>query len=361
MYYFQRLIGQEPSHLALEVALLARPNYTILAEEVKANNTKLADIIRSIADMVEERASLGKNYGSVVIPEGLLEYIPEIGMLISELDSLSASEVQLSKDPHVAVKQVREHLTMWSTSVLDSMPAYMQHQILLSRNDSGEVALSQAETERLIAYYVEKELDLRKKRGTYKGTWACVCSFIGYQARGATPSNFDITYAYNLGHIVTALVGNEMSGYMATINNLKEDVSRWNASAVPITALLSSDPASSIAHERKLHVPSANVDLSSPSFKAYQKIRRQCAVSDLYENPGPIQFAGPTSESRPITLKLESFDYLREIRELYTALQRITEACRPGCSSTVLQIATRSLHALTDSVDLIQNTEIGKK
>jgi hypothetical protein len=259
--------------------------------------------------------------------------------------------------PAEAVAAVREHLTMWSKSVLDSMPAYMQRQILLSRNTSGDVALSQAETERLIAYYVENELELRKKKGTYKGSWACVCSFIGYQARGATPSNFDVTYAYNLGHLVTVLVGNEMTGYMATINNLKEDVSQWHASGVPISALLQSRPTSSIASERDLHVPSSNVDLNSASYKAFQKTRKQCAQLDLYENPGPIQFSGPTADSRPTTLKLESFDYLRETRELHAALQRITEACRPGCSSTVLQMATKHLHALADSVDLVQDAE----
>jgi len=362
MYYFQRLIGQEPSHLALEVALNTKPNYTILAEEVKANNTKLSDIIKSIADMVERRAEAGKNYGSVVIPEGLIENIPECGMLISELDNIFAAQlVTVHEDPAQTVAAVREHLTMWSKSLLDSMPPTVQQQIMLSRNDNGEVALSQAETEKLLAYFVEIELDLRKKRGTYKGSWACVCSFIGYQARGATPTNFDVNYAYNLGHVVAVLVANEMGGYMATINNLKEPVSQWQASGVPITAFLQSDPSSSVAAERELRVPSANLDLSSASYKAFQKIRAECATSDLYENPGPIQFSGPLSDGRPTTLKLESYDYLGEIRELYVALQRITEACRPGCSSTILQIATKNLHALTDTVDMIQAHEICKR
>lgn len=362
MYYFQRLIGQEPSHLALEVALNTKPNYIVFSEEVRANNTKLSDIVKSIADMVEQRANDGRNYGSVVIPEGLLDSIPELGMLISELDAVFANPATVvHEDPALTVAEVRQHLTMWSKSMLDSIPAYLQHQIMLSRNTSGEVALSQAETEKLLAYFVEIELDLRKKRGTYKGSWAVVCSFIGYQARGATPSNFDVTYAYNLGHVVAVLVANEMNGYMATINNLKEDVSQWHASGVPITALMQSDPASSIPGERELHVPNARIDLSSASYKAFQKIRHQCAISDLYENPGPIQFSGATADSRPTTLKLESFDYLHEIRNLYSALQRITEACRPGCSSTILQIATRNLHALTDTVDMINSAEVSKK
>ena len=363
MYYFQRLIGQEPSHLALEVALNTKPNYTLLAEEVKANNTKLADIIKSIADMVEERANQGKNYGSVVIPEGLIENIPELGMLISELDSICASPdfVMHEGDHARTVAELRESLTMWSKSLLDSMPAYMQTQLMLSRNVNNEVALSQAETEKLLAYFVEIEMALRKKKGTYKGTWACVCSFIGYQARGAAPTNFDVEYAYNLGHVAAVLVANEMSGYMATINNLKEDVSRWHASGVPLTALMQSDPASAVAADRELRVPSANIDLSSASYKAYQRIRHSCTLQDQYENPGPIQYSGPTADSRPTTLRLESYDYLHEIRGLYQALQSITAACRPGCSSTMLQIATKNLHALTDTLDMVQSAEVSKK
>ena len=362
MYYFQRLIGQEPSHLALECALNTKPNYTVLAEEVKANNTKLSDIVKAIADMVETRAAVGKNYGSVVIPEGLLESIPECNMLISELDNVFASgAVKVHADAADTVRSVREHLTMWSKSLLDSMPALVQQQIMLSRNDNGAVELSQAETEKLLAYFVEIELDLRKKRGTYKGTWSCVCSFIGYQARGATPTNFDVTYGYNLGHVAAVLVANDLSGYMATINNLKKSVDRWHPSGVPISAFMQSDPANAVAAERELHVPSAPLDLASASYKAFQKIRQQCALSDLYENPGPIQFSGPVSDTRPTTLTLESFDYLREIRALYKALQRITEACRPGCSSMVLQIATKNLHALTDSLDMIQSAEVSKK
>jgi pyrophosphate--fructose-6-phosphate 1-phosphotransferase len=358
MYYFQRLIGQEPSHVALEVALNTKPNYVVLAEEVKAHNTKLSDIVRSIADMVEERANKGMNYGIVLIPEGLLESIPEVGMLISELDALFAAGLSLpAHHPAEAVAAVRDHLTLWSRSMLDSMPAFMQLQILLSRNSHDQVALSQAETERLIAYYVEHELDLRKKRGTYKGSWSVFCSFIGYQARGAAPSNFDVTYAYNVGHMAAALISNELSGYMATISNLKEDVSQWKACGVPITALMQTLPDSTVASERALHVPSSDVDLSSTSYRELCKIRQQCASADLYENPGPIQFSGPTADARPTTLRLESFDYLQEIGQLYEALARITQACRPGCSSTILQMVTRSLHALTDSVDLVHNAE----
>jgi pyrophosphate--fructose-6-phosphate 1-phosphotransferase len=346
-------MGQEPSHLTMEVALNTKPNYTLLAEEVSANNTKLADIVSSIADMVEARANLGKNYGSVVIPEGLIESIPELRLLISEIDAAFESKVDLT------LADLREDLTLWSKALLDSLPAYIQAQLMLSRTTDRRMLLSQAETERLLAHFVDIELELRKKKGTYKGSFSVVCSFIGYQARGAMPTNFDTTYAYNLGHIAAVLVEHGgCSGYMATVNNLKADVSQWQAGGVPITAMMFSDPTSSIESERGLCVPTAHIDLSSPSYKAFLEMKKKCATMDMYENPGPVQFKGPTADCKPTTLSLETFDYMGHIQDLYRALERITSVCRPGCSAVMLQVATRSLHALTDTIDMIQQNGV---
>jgi len=354
-YYFQRLLGMEPSHLTMEVALNTKPNFCLLAEEVAAKNIKLADVVNSIADMVEERANLGMNYGSVVIPEGLIESIPELGMLISELDAAFLA-IKKTKD-NVTLEDLRTDLTLWSKALLDSLPPYIQTQLMLSRTSDHRMLLSQAETERLLAHFVGIELDLRKKRGTFTGNFTALCSFIGYQARGATPSNFDVTYGYNLGHMANVLIVNEMTGYMATINNLKADVSEWQACGVPVTAMMLSDPASIVEAQRSLCVPTTNIDLSSPSYKAFAEMKAQCITEDRYENPGPIQYRGPTADSKPTTLSLESFDYLHEIKDLYSALQRITEVCRPGCSSTLLQIATKSLISLTETIDTLQNAE----
>ena len=219
-------MGQEPSHLALEVALATKPNFTLIAEEIEQNNVTLADIVNSIADMVEARAKQGKNYGSVVIPEGLIESIPEIKLLLQELDAAHAttSAVGRATDEVVTAEMLRDELTLWSKALLDSLPEYMQVQLLWQRTHANRIDISQAETERLLAHFVALELDHRKRKGSYEGTFSVVCSFIGYQARGAMPSNFDVNYAYNLGAVTTVLVANDLSGYMATLHNLKVKV-----------------------------------------------------------------------------------------------------------------------------------------
>jgi len=351
-YYFQRLMGQEPSHLALEVALATKPNFTLIAEEIEKNNDTLADIVKSIADMVEERANQGKNYGSVVIPEGLIESIPEIKLLLQELDAAYASATAAGST--LTDDILREELTLWSKALLDSLPEYMQAQLLWQRTHANRIDISQAETERLLAHFVDLELSHRKKKGTYKGSFSVVCSFIGYQARGAMPSNFDVNYAYNLGATTTVLISNDLSGYMATLHNLKAPVEQWQAGGVPITALMTMGGAKPV-------VPNAKIDLQSTSYQSFSQRKARWAVEDCYENPGPLQFCGPTSCRSTETLHLESFEYLQEVRGLYSALQHITEQCRPGCSSAVLRAATSSLGSLTQVLDLVCEAEALKK
>jgi diphosphate--fructose-6-phosphate 1-phosphotransferase len=353
-YYFQRLMGQEPSHLALEVALATKPNYTLIAEEIEKNNDSLADIVKSIADMVEERANQGKNYGSVVIPEGLIESIPEIKVLLQELDAAYASAAAASGT--LTGEKLREELTMWSKALLDSLPEYMQAQLLWQRTHANRIDISQAETERLLAHFVDLELSHRKRIGTYKGNFSVVCSFIGYQARGAMPSNFDVNYAYNLGAVTTVLIANDFSGYMATMHNLKAPVDQWQAGGVPITALMMTTGGGT-----RPVVPNSKIELQSASYQSFANRKSTWAVDDCYENPGPLQFFGPTSHRSTETLHLESFEYLQDVRGLYTALQNITEQCRPGCSSTVLRAATSSLGALTNVLHLVSEAEANKK
>jgi pyrophosphate--fructose-6-phosphate 1-phosphotransferase len=241
---------------------------------------------------------------------------------------------------------------MWSLALLESLPEYIQVQLMLQRTDANQVHLSQAETERLIAHFVDIELNYRKKKGTYRGTFSVVSSFIGYQARGAAPSNFDVTYAYNLGHVAAILAANGLSGYMATINNLKSGVDHWRPGGVPLSALMTTKNG-----RGKPTVPHARVELQSASYRAYAEQKHLWAVQDMYENPGPLQFSGPTSNAITHTLQLESFDYMTRIESLYAALQDITVQCRPGCSSTVLQIATKNLTALTEILQLVHRAE----
>jgi hypothetical protein len=241
---------------------------------------------------------------------------------------------------------------MWSLALLESLPEYIQVQLMLQRTDAHQVHLSQAETERLLAHFVDVELAYRKKKGTYRGTFSVVSSFIGYQARGAAPSNFDVVYGYNLGHVAAILAANRLTGYMATISNLKAGVEQWRPGGVPISALMTTPSG-----KGKPTVPHAKIDLQSVSYRKFAESKHQWSVQDLYENPGPLQFHGPTADEITQTLQLESFDYLSRIQSLYAALQEITVQCRPGCTSTVLQIATKDLSALTDILHLVREAE----
>jgi diphosphate-dependent phosphofructokinase len=285
-----------------------------------------------------------------VIPEGLIESIPELKLLLQELDAAHHEVSAVSN--HITVAEIKKNLTLWSLALLESLPEYIQVQLMLQRTSGNQVHLSQAETERLLAHFVDMELNYRKKKGTYNGTFSVVCSFIGYQARGAAPSNFDVTYAFNLGHVAAVLVANNFTGYMATVSNLKAGVEHWKAGGVPISALMTTKSG-----RGKPSVPHAKIDLSGPTYRAFSENKSRWAVHDMYENPGPIQYQGPTADDISHTLVLESFDYMTRIRSLYSALQDITAQCRPGCSSTVLQIATTNLTALTDILRMVHEAE----
>ena len=344
-YYFMRLIGQEPSHISLEVGLATNSNYILLSEEAKAKNMTLADIVRSIADVIVARANAGKNYGTVIIPEGLVDVIPELKLLNTELDQIYAEAKASNVNPSNI--EVRGKLTVWSQALLSSLPDFMQVAVLRSRGTEATLPMSQAETEKLLAHFVDIELAYRKKNGTYKGSFSVICSFIGYQARGAAPSNFDVTYAYNAGFLASSLVLGGFNGYCATINNLKDHVSKWRPLGVPVTAMMTQVNGKGV-------ISKAFVDLNGPAYRQLAIQRERHIVNDSYRNPGPLQYMGPSElvDSVPMTLQLETCEYMENVKILQKALTKIEEACRPGCSQKSIQIVTKSLNTLTDIMEL---------
>lgn len=352
-YYFMRLMGQEPSHSALEVALVTKPNFVILAEEVETRHMTLADIVRAIADVVEKRAKQKKNYGTVLIPEGLIDCIPELKLLGSELD-VAFSEVGSAATIDTAL--IRSKLTIWSRALLDSLPEFMQAELLLSRGSENKTLLSQAETERMLAHFVDIELGYRKKKGTYTGSFSVVCSFIGYQARGALPSNFDVNYAYNLGFAAISLIKSGYNGYMAVINQLKQPVNEWKAHGVPLTAFLTlSNNLERSGDLGKASIKKAKVDVNGPAYSKLVEVKNNVASSttDLYANAGPLQYFGPTelTNSVPCTIALESSDYYKDYDALKQALLHIEGSCKIGCSPSLLHIATKSLCNLQEIIE----------
>ena len=280
-YYFIRLMGQEYSHVCLEVALLTKPNYAILLEEVESKSMSLIEIVRSIADVIDARANAGKNYGTVLIPDGLIDAIPELKFLINELDSLYTT-LGAATIASMPIAQMKSTLTHWSRTILERLPEFMQVALLLGRGSDGKINVSQIETEKLLAHFVEIELGYRKKRGEYKGAFSAVCSFVGYQARGSLPSNFDINYAYNLGFAAAVLLGSgDCTGYLACVSNLKEPVEQWEAGGVPLCALLECKTPGAEAQ-----IPRARVDL-------------QVCGPNPKSNPNPNPNPNPSSSPSP--------------------------------------------------------------
>ena len=321
-YYFIRLMGQEYSHVCMEVALQTKPNFAILLEEVEQKSMSLLDITRAIADVIEARAAVGKNYGTVLVPDGLIDAIPEFKFLISELDALYLSNPRNM----FSMAAMKASMTHWSRTILERLPEFMQVALFLGRGSDGKINVSQIETEKLLAHFVEIELGYRKKRGEYKGSFSAVCSFVGYQARGSLPSNFDVNYGYNLGRTAAALLSSgECSGYVACIHNLKEPVSQWTPGAIPLCALLECKSPGAEAQ-----IPRARVDLSSPAYESFASSLKTSAVQDRYENPGPIQFQGPDSitNSVPYTLAISKGDYLADVKAVHSTIDKIANSCR---------------------------------
>jgi len=347
-YYFMKVIdgtitGQvSSSHVALEAALSTKPNMLLLSEEVDEKRMTLRDVVKQVADMVHQRAEAGRNFGTVLVAEGLLGAIPEFRTLISELEAIPMP---------CPVEQVKPQLTQWSKALFESLPEFIQKQLLLERQSNAALSLSSLETEVLIAGLVEDELAKRKKAGTYKGSFSAVCQFLGYQARCSMPSNFDSDYAYALGGIAAVLAANGRSGYMATVSGLSAPAEEWYPGAVPFSAMIrvpESHPTET-ARPQPTIAPH-KVDLAGPAFKAWLAVRSACACDELYENPGPIQLSGRSASRISVTIS-SRFSYVQELRSLREKLGEISRRCQPGCDPRTVTIAAQTLKTLTVILD----------
>ncbi|KAL6643349.1 hypothetical protein ACP70R_019014 [Stipagrostis hirtigluma subsp. patula] len=231
-YYFVRLMGRKASHVTLECALQSNPNMVILAEEVALSKLILMEIINKICDGVEARAAQGKYHGVLLIPERLIESIPEMYALIQEINILYNNNVPKDNIP--------SELSPWAASLFKFLPPFIRTELLLYQESDNSAQLSQIDTEHLLAHLVEAEMNKRTKQGTHKGRkFSSVCHFFGFQARGSLPSNFDCDYAYVLGHISVHILAAWLNGYMATVTNLKDSINKWRCATVPLTAMIS--------------------------------------------------------------------------------------------------------------------------
>jgi pyrophosphate--fructose-6-phosphate 1-phosphotransferase len=302
-WHFIKLMGRSASHIGLEAALQTHPNICLISEEVKAKQMKLSEVVKYVADIVAERASQGKNFGVALIPEGLLEFIPDVGVLISELSEVLAhheKEVE-GLNTQDKVEKLCGWLNTESANVLKSLPAGIQAQLMLDRDSHGNVQVSLIETEKLIIEMVAKEL---KKRSDFKGKFAALNHFFGYEGRCAAPSNFDADYCYSLGYAASVLALNKMNGYMSSVRNLTKGIENWTAGGIPITMMMNIERRHGAD---KPVIQKALVELDGAPFKYFAARRDEWAKTESYTYPGPIQYWGPSEvcDVTNFTIKLE--------------------------------------------------------
>ncbi len=303
-WHFIKVMGRSASHIALECALQTQPNICLVSEEVEAKAQSLDDIVTYIAETVAARAAEGNNFGTVVIPEGVIEFIPAIKKLIAQLnDVLALPEAKtISRDEQVGF--AKSHLTAENLAVFNSLPVGVARQLALDRDPHGNVQVSLIETEKLLSEMVGKKLDQMKKEGKYVGKFGTQHHFFGYEGRCAAPSNFDADYCYALGTSAAQLIANGKTGYMAVVKNTTAPAEQWIAGGVPITMMMNMEKR---AGEMKPVIRKALVELDGAPFKYFAAHRDQWAKETCYVYPGPIQYWGPTEvcDQPTMTLALE--------------------------------------------------------
>ena len=303
-WHFIKLMGRSASHIALECALQTQPNICLVSEEIESKDQTLNDIVEYIAGVVAYRAEQGNNFGVVLIPEGLIEFIPAIGRLIQELNDLLAAHGAdyLNLDKDAQRKYILEHLSAENKATFETLPEGVARQLSLDRDPHGNVQVSLIETEKLISEMVAAKLDQWKKEGKYAGKFSPLHHFFGYEGRCAAPSNFDADYCYALGSSAAQLIANGKTGYMAIVKNTTAPADQWKAGGVPITMMMNMERRNG---EMKPVIRKALVELDGAPFKTFAVQREKWAKETCYVYPGPIQYWGPSSVCDQTTKTLE--------------------------------------------------------
>jgi pyrophosphate--fructose-6-phosphate 1-phosphotransferase len=306
-WHFIRLMGRSASHITLECALQSQPNICIISEEVEAKNMTLTDIVEDIVNVIVHRAEHGQNFGTILIPEGLIEFIPAMKKLIAELNDLLAhnDDFNALETDDEKRQYVKGTLSPESAKVYRDLPKGIARQLTLDRDPHGNVQVSLIETEKLLIEMVAKRLALLKAAGQYKGKFSSIGHFFGYEGRCAIPSNFDADYTYSLGYTASVLISEGKTGYMSSVRNTTAPASEWIAGSVPITMMMNMERRHG---KMKPVIQKALVRLDGAPFQFFAKHRNSWADASLsYIYPGPIQYFGPTEvcDQPTKTLQLE--------------------------------------------------------
>ncbi len=294
-WHFIKVMGRSASHVALECALETQPNICLIGEEVAAKKMSLAQITSYIADAVEKRGNNGENFGVAIIPEGIVEFVPEFSALIAEINELLAGkkteEFNALPDWNAKYDFIKKGLSAESFKVFDILPQGIQQQLFLERDPHGNVQVSLIESEKLFSEMVKNELDKRKAAGTYKGKFGAQHHFFGYEGRCAFPSNFDADYCYSLGYNAFMLIQYGYTGYLSKVSNLSAPAEEWNAGGMPITKMMNIERRNG---EDKPVIRKALVELDGAPFKYFASKRDEWAVKTSFTYPGAIQYYGPS-------------------------------------------------------------------
>ena len=306
-WHFIKLMGRSASHICLECALQTHPNIALISEEIEHTHKSLTDIVMDMVNIIVKRSELGSNYGIVLIPEGLIEFIPEMKQLIAELNDLLAEHAE-----HFGTLNTFESQSRWinrelsrdSSYIFSTLPNNIQRQLLMDRDPHGNVQVSRIETEKLLIQMVSSRLDEMKSEGKFKGTFSPQDHFFGYEGRCAFPSNFDADYCYSLGYNSYILAASGITGYISSIRNTAKTVKEWTAGGVPVTMMMNLE---SRHGKMKPVIKKAMVNLEGKPFSEFSANRDIWAIKSSYVFPGAIQYFGPPEvcDVTSITLQLE--------------------------------------------------------
>ncbi|RPI06295.1 MAG: diphosphate--fructose-6-phosphate 1-phosphotransferase [Ignavibacteriae bacterium] len=304
-WHFIKLMGRSASHITLECVLQTRPNYAIISEEVQEKKLTMDQIVEDIARVIKTRSDNKENFGVCLVPEGLIEFVPEVKKLISELNDLLAGKSAffntLETDDD-KFQFVNSHISAESTKAFNSLPKEIQVQLLMDRDPHGNVQVSRIETEKLLIDMVSDKLKEWSAEGKYKGKFTALANFFGYEGRCAAPSNFDADYTYALGYTAAVIIGSGKTGYMAMVRNLTAPAEQWIAGGVPITMMMNLERRHGLM---KPVIQKALVKLDGQPFKEFTKHRGEWSIKTSYIFPGPIQYFGPDEVCNASTITLE--------------------------------------------------------
>lgn len=306
-WHIIKLMGRSASHIALECALRTQANYAIISEEVEAKKQTLHEIVEDLTDVVVTRSNNKEDFGVMIVPEGLIEFIPEMKALISELNDMMAhneAEINAIDDADKKRDYILSKLQAETSALYKSLPKQIAEQLIMERDPHGNVQVSLIETDKLLVYMIEDRLAALKAEGKYTGKFKTHTHFFGYEGRCSFPSNFDADYTYTLGYTAALLAENKCTGYMSSVRNLKDDAKNWIPGGIPMTMMMNMERRHG---KDKPVIKKALVELDGTPFKTYAANRDQWAIETSYTYPGPIQYYGPAevSEIKTITLELE--------------------------------------------------------